>query len=1014
MPHSSKQAIQSSEFGHIEFSRCMMPTMVSLANKSESGREAQLQATLSVIPAYTWYADPSGALTFVNERLSDYLGLPKDHPLRSGIDTGAAWDSHILLLHPDDHEEARRVWSTCLRTGSAGEMPFRVRNAAGEYRWFLTRAEPLRASDGTLLYWVGVNLEIDDAKRAEDALRKSEKELREVVDTIPALIHTARPDGYIDYFNKRWLEYFGVTLEEVAGWNWTAVIHAEDVEGILTRWRACLMTGEIFEYETRVRGANGEYRWMFHRKVPLRDANGNIVKWYGSSMDIHERKTAEEALRSSEAYLTEAQRLSHTGSFGWRPDSGEVVWSDETYRIFGYDHAVKPTIDLVVQRVHPEDRPDFLKVIESASAGATQFEHTYRLLLPDGSVKHVHALAHALRDASDNREFVGAATDVTSIKRAEEELRKSEAYLAEAQRLSQTGSWAWSPDQDITYWSEECYRVLSFDPQDGLPRFDDFFQRLHPDDQAGFRDLIQKAIREKAEWEADYRIVHPDGRARDIHVVGHPVLTTSGHLVEFVGTVIDVTERKRAEEELRRSEAELRQILDLAPQLVGVFGTDLERLYANRMALDYFGVRLDEWRQTSRGSQTHPDDSERVKACWDRALASGSAYEVELRLRKHDGSYRWFLARYNPVRDDKGQIMRWYVASTDIDERKRAEEKLQLENAALREEIDQTSMFEEIVGTSPALKAVLSRISKVAPSESTVLITGETGTGKELVARAIHKRSRRSGRAFVSVNCAAIPRDLILSELFGHEKGAFTGAMQRRLGRFEMADGGTIFLDEVGELSPDTQVALLRVLQEREFERVGGGQPIRVDVRLIAATNRDLQAAVANGTFRQDLFYRLNVFPIEVPPLRERKNDILMLVEYFAQRYATRAGKHIRLIDKKTLALLQSYAWPGNIRELQNVIERSVILSSGEVLSVDEMWLSKEPSRPVSLVEASPRLNRDAETRSEREIIEAALAETRGRLSGPSGAATKLGIPPSTLANRIKALKINKKQFKFG
>ncbi len=985
------------------------------ADGKVANAEEQLQATLNVIPAYTWYADPGGALTFVNKRHADYLGLPKDHPLRFGIATGAAWDSHLPLLHPDDHEEARRVWSTCLRTGSAGEMPFRLRNAAGEYRWFATRAEPLRASDGTLLYWVGVNLDIDDAKRAEEALRKSEKELREAVDTIPALIHTARPDGYIDYFNKRWLEYIGATLEEVAGWNWTAVIHAEDVEGILTRWRACLMTGEIFEYETRVRGANGEYRWMFHRKVPLRDANSNIVKWYGSSMDVHERKTAEEALRSSEAYLAEAQRLSHTGSFGWRPDTGEIVWSDETYRIFGYDHALKPTIDLVVQRVHPEDRPDFLKVIEIASAGATQFEHTYRLLQPDGSVKHVHALAHALQDASGNREFVGAATDVTSIKRAEEKLRKSEAYLAEAQRMSQTGSWAWSPDHDIRYWSEECYRVLSFDPQDGLPRFEDFFQRLHPEDQPGFRELIQTAIREKAEWEADYRIVHPDGPVRDIHVVGHPVLSASGHLDEFVGTVIDVTERKRAEEELRRSEAELRQILDLTPQLVAVFGPNGERLYANRVALDYLGVSLEEWRERSdRGEFFHPDDRERVHDHFDRAHSTGSAFEVETRLRKGDGSYRWFLARYNPLRVDKGQITRWYAASADIDERKRAEEKLQLENAALREEIDQTSMFEEIVGTSPALQTVLSRISKVAPTESTVLITGETGTGKELVARAIHRRSRRSGRAFVSVNCAAIPRDLTASELFGHERGAFTGAMQRRLGRFEMADGGTIFLDEVGELSPDTQVALLRVLQEREIERVGGGQPIHVDVRVIAATNRDLQAAVANGTFRQDLFYRLNVFPIEVPPLRKRKNDILMLVEYFAQRYATRAGKHIRSIDKKTLDVLQSYDWPGNIRELQNVIERSLILSSDEVLSVDEMWLSKETSRPASPVDASPPLNHHAEPRSERDIIEAALAETRGRISGPSGAATKLRIPPSTLANRIKALNINKRQFKFG
>ena len=283
-------------------------------------------------------------------------------------------------------------------------------------------------------------------------------------------------------------------------------------------------------------------------------------------------------------------------------------------------------------------------------------------------------------------------------------------------------------------------------------------------------------------------------------------------------------------------------------------------------------------------------------------------------------------------------------------DRKRAEDALKLlkdqlykDNLALREEVERTSMFDEIVGTSTPLNAVLSRISRVAPTDSTVLITGETGTGKELIARAIHKESRRVGRPFVSVNCAAIPRDLILSELFGHEKGAFTGATQRRLGRFELADGGTIFLDEVGELLPDTQVALLRVLQERELERVGGGKSIHVDVRVIAATNRDLEAEVANGTFRQDLFYRLNVFPIEVPPLRERKDDLLLLVEYFVQRYGVKAGKDIRSIDKKTLDLLQSYDWPGNIRELQNVIERSVILCSGDVFSVDESWLSKKP-----------------------------------------------------------------------
>src|ERR1700675_4723648 len=353
--------------------------------------------------------------------------------------------------------------------------------------------------------------------------------------------------------------------------------------------------------------------------------------------------------------------------------------------------------------------------------------------------------------------------------------------------------------------------------------------------------------------------------------------------------------------------------------------------------------------------------------------------------------------------------MRWYVALTDIEDRKRAEQKLQQENVALREEIDKASMFEEIVGTSRPLKAVLSRIAKVGPTDSTVLITGETGTGKELIARAVHKRSQRSGGPFISVNCAALPPTLVSSELFGHEKGAFTGATERRLGRFEMADGGTIFLDEVGELSPDTQAALLRVIQEREFERVGGGQSIRIDVRVVAATNRDLKAAVANGTFREDLYYRLNVFPLEMPPLRARRTDIPLLVEYFIDRYARQAGKNIRRVDKKTLQLLQSYPWPGNIRELQNVIERSVIVCETEIFTVDESWLSQRQFDTGS--ENKPFLSEKVAA-TEKEIIEEALRECQGRVFGATGAAAKLGIARSTLESKIRSLNINKNRFK--
>ena len=454
---------------------------------------------------------------------------------------------------------------------------------------------------------------------------------------------------------------------------------------------------------------------------------------------------------------------------------------------------------------------------------------------------------------------------------------------------------------------------------------------------------------------------------------------------------------------------EFRLILDLAPQLIAVYGPNRERLYANRTALDYLGISLDEWLHKSFAASAHPDDSERLKTYTDRASTSGAADELELRLRKRDGSYRWFLARFIPLRDERGQITRWYYTGTDIEDRKQAEDTLRRENVALREEIDKASMFEEIVGTSPALQAVLSRISKVARSDSTVLITGETGTGKELVARAIHRRSNRASRAFVSVNCAAVPRDLIASELFGHEKGAYTGATQQRLGRFELANGGTIFLDEVGELPAETQIALLRVLQEYEFERVGGTRRIRADVRVIAATNRDLQAAIRAGSFRSDLFYRLHVFPIVIPPLRERGEDIALLVEYFIDRYARKAGKNIRDISKNTLELLQSYPWPGNIRELQNVIERSVLLCETESFSIDESWLPRQPptAEPKDQIQLPVNL-----VAQEKSIIEAALKESRGQVFGPTGAAAMLGIPRSTLESKIRSLKIDKNRFK--
>ena len=588
-----------------------------------------------------------------------------------------------------------------------------------------------------------------------------------------------------------------------------------------------------------------------------------------------------------------------------------------------------------------------------------------------------------------------------------EERSLAEFYLAEGQRLAHMGSWAWNAaDRTAVYLSEEWYRIYGFDPALGAPVWEKRLERVHPEDRFKWKSTIELAILEKADYDVDFRIVLPDGTVKWIHSVGHPVLSPAGELVQFVGSSMDISGRKHAEEELQ-------QLVDFVCHIITVLSPNGKITYANRLAREYTGLTLDEYRSVDViGRVIHPDDVVRMRAVRECGLSANNPFEIEARTLGKNRVCRWFLYRYNPLRDEQGQITRWYVAGIDIEDRKRAEERLQHENVALREEIDSASMFEEIVGTSKPLRAVLSHIAKVAPTDSTVLITGATGTGKELIARAVHKRSQRSEHAFISVNCAAFAPMLISSELFGHEKGAFTGAMQRRLGRFELADGGTIFLDEVGELPPDTQVALLRVLQERELERVGGSQSIKVDVRVIAATNRDLNAAVANGFFRRDLFYRLQVFPIEIPPLRERSEDIPMLVEYFIDRYARKARKNITRINKETLELLQSYSWPGNIRELQNVIERSMILCETDTFSIDESWLPQQTqpfliAKPKNQIELPRRLEQQ-----EKNMIEAALRESRGRIFGPNGAAAKLGIPRSTLESKIKSLKIDKNRFK--
>ena len=589
-----------------------------------------------------------------------------------------------------------------------------------------------------------------------------------------------------------------------------------------------------------------------------------------------------------------------------------------------------------------------------------------------------------------------------ALKNAFLEIQSSERRLRTILDAIPTQAWSLRPDGTVAYVNQRWQEYTGLSMEDGP----DITQVIvHPDDVQSALAKWSEIFPAATPGESEVRLRRHDGQFRWFIVRVEPMRDEQGNVVHWYGTNTDIEDLKRAEARLRQDEQELRRITDAIPHTIAVLSPNGTALYANRSFVDYTGLTMDEvMTEDFRTRVFHPEDVARVRAERREALSRGVPFENEQRMRRKDGQYRWFHIRYHPLCDEQGGIIRWYATGVDIDDRKRAEERTRNENLALREDIDRSSMFEEIVGSSPALQRVLAQVAKVATTDATVLILGETGTGKELIARAIHKRSRRATRAFIQVNCAAIPPSLIASELFGHEKGAFTGALQRRLGRFEAAEGGTIFLDEVGDLPAEAQIALLRVLQEREFERVGSTHPIAVDVRVLAATNRDLEAAVESGAFRQDLYYRLNVFPIGIPPLRDRVDDIPVLVEYLVERYAKKAGKSIRNIKKQTVELFQAYDWPGNVRELQNVIERAVVLCDGDTFAIDQSWLQGKPPQP------SARMARPVTTlaEGEKELIEAALAASRGRLSGPSGAAAKLGIPRQTLESKMKALHIDR------
>ena len=843
-------------------------------------------------------------------------------------------------------------------------------------------------------------------------------QIRDMIDAIPALAWSCRPDGTREFHNQTWLDYTGMSREESLGWGWKAAIHPDDLEAVMTSWQSLLASGQPGGHEARLRRFDGEYRWFLFRGTPARDESGEIVRWFGTNTDIDDLKRAAARLRQDEEELRRIVDLIPQQIVVLNPEGNAIYANRGSMKYTGLSVEEVQADNFRDRVFHPEDIQRLREQRQKALAGTIPFENEQRGLGKDG--KYRWFLIRYNPFLGENGKVIrwyATATDIEERKQTQEALRNalnqvqnSEAKLRQVIDTIPTMAWCNLPDGPNEFLNKRWHEYTGLSPEESHGW--GWQAAFHADDIGPLMELWRELLVSGEPGEIEARVRRYDGVYRWFLVRMEPFRDESGKIVRWYGTSTDIEDRKQAEEKLRQDERELRQLIDFLPQHVLVLDTEGTLVQANQTMLDYSGHTLDEMTDSATQERIkrdlHPDDADRVANERRSGISKGVPFEIEKRVLGRDGRFRWFLFRYKPVLNEGGRIVRWFATATDIDDRKQAEYRMNNENLALREEMDRSSMFEDIVGSSEALRKVLRQVDKVAASDSTVLVLGETGTGKELIARAIHKRSRRAERAFIGVNCAAIPPSLIASELFGHEKGAFTGAMQRRMGRFESANGGTIFLDEVGDLPAEIQIALLRVLQEREIERVGSSRPIPVDVRVVAATHCDLNALVGEGKFREDLLYRLNVVPIQIPSLRERVADIPLLVVYFIDRFGKRAGKKFKSIDKESLKAFQAYGWPGNVRELQNVIERAVILSEGETFTVDETWLKREPAQ--SLVRA--RALDIALGRQEKEMIEAALAESQGRISGPAGAAAKLGLPARTLDSKIKRLKINKYRFK--
>jgi PAS domain S-box-containing protein len=986
-------------------------------------REESWQQIVNNIPGLVATMGATGEVEFLNRQTLEYFGKSTDD-----LKSWALSDA----VHPDDLPRIIQARIKSIEEGTIYDVEHRCRRADGVYRWFQVRGIPVRNAEDTITAWYLLLTDIDDRKGAEEALQSAKRNLAVIINTIPTAAWTTRPDGYCDFLNQVWLDYTGTSAEKAQGWGWAESIHPDDRKKLVEDWQSCLASGSPVDTEARIRRFDGSYRWFLIRANPLRDEAGNILKWYGTCIDIEDGKRREEVLRASE--------------FSWRQIIDNIPGFLNTSGATGdptffnrqeLEYFGKTNEELKdwgrIDVIHPEDLPSVTEAWSTSLETGKVLDIEARLRRADGIYRWFQTRAVPARDAEGKiSDWYALHTDIEDRKRAEEKLRQSEAELRTITDTIRQPIIVLAPDGTTLYVNQVALD-LSGHTLEQVDRRGFWARVVHPDDLKHLQVERQERLLGGVPFELELRSLFKNGEYRWQLMQYNPLKDESGQVIRWYCTATDIDDRKRAEEKLRQGEAELRTITDSVRQPIMVLAPDGTTLYANRVALDDTGLTLDEViKEGIVGRLCDPDGRNRVRDEHRIGLSEGVPFDVEVRVLHKSGQYCWNLLQYNPLKDESGRIIRWYATATNIDDRKKAEERLRNENVKLaqervylEEQIRSEMGFEHIIGNSPALQHVLELVETVAPNDSTVLLLGETGTGKELIARAVHERSRRKAKTFAKLNCAAIPTGLLESELFGHEKGAFTGAINQKAGRMELADQGTLFLDEVGDIPIDIQPKLLRALQEKEFERLGSTHTRKVNVRLVAATNRNLEKMVADREFRSDLFYRLNVFPIRIPPLRERKDDIPLLVTYFVQKFSKQMQKRIDSVPVATMKALTTWDWPGNIRELENFIERAVILTQGESLAAPLAELRKGTT--VDAVRESASRTEDdvvrivketiaslkskstprERTKKQHEEIVRVLTECKGRVGGADGAAVRMGLSRTTLMYRMKKLGIN-------